>query len=207
MHVTDWAKTQREDPVLNIVLDWLEAQKKTDLKTLLGEHASIEEGRLLWRNCQTFMIHQKALYLCSMPKGKNEDLLLFVDLWAHRATTLNGCHQDAGHQGCDHTLSLLQEHFWWSGMTSQMWQSIRTSTCCLQHKGGFSKAPLHPIVATATLDLLHQSPRVTNVLVFQDHFRKHMLAVGNPDQTTKTVAKNFIPGLHLHLWSPSQAPA
>ena len=25
MHVTDWAKTQREDPVLNAVLDWLEA--------------------------------------------------------------------------------------------------------------------------------------------------------------------------------------
>ena len=44
MHVTDWAKTQREDPVLNAVLDWLEAQKKTDLKTLLGEHASSEDG-------------------------------------------------------------------------------------------------------------------------------------------------------------------
>ena len=40
MHVTDLAKTQREDPVLNTVLDWLEAWKKTDLKTLLGEHAS-----------------------------------------------------------------------------------------------------------------------------------------------------------------------
>ena len=44
MHMTDWAKTQREDPVLNAVLDWLEAQKKTDLKTLLGEHASSKEG-------------------------------------------------------------------------------------------------------------------------------------------------------------------
>ena len=44
MHVTDWAKTQREDPVLNAMLDWLEAQKKTNLKTLLGEHASSEEG-------------------------------------------------------------------------------------------------------------------------------------------------------------------
>ena len=44
MHVTDWAETQREDPVLSTVLDWLEAQKKTDLKTLLGEHASSKEG-------------------------------------------------------------------------------------------------------------------------------------------------------------------
>ena len=25
MHMTDWVKTQREDPVLNTVLDWLEA--------------------------------------------------------------------------------------------------------------------------------------------------------------------------------------
>ena len=32
---------------LSAVLDWLEAQKKTDLKTLLGEHASSEEGQLI----------------------------------------------------------------------------------------------------------------------------------------------------------------
>ena len=92
MHMTNWAKTQRDDPVLNAVLDWLEAQKKTDLKTLLGEHASSDEGRLVWRNHQNFMIHQKALYLCTMPKGKNEDLLLFVVPRAHRVTALNGCH-------------------------------------------------------------------------------------------------------------------
>ena len=44
MHMTDWAKTQREDPALNAVLDWLEAQKKTDWKTLLGDHASSVDG-------------------------------------------------------------------------------------------------------------------------------------------------------------------
>ena len=30
---------RKEYPVLNAVLSWLEAQKKTDLRTLLGEHA------------------------------------------------------------------------------------------------------------------------------------------------------------------------
>ena len=40
MHVTDWAKAQREDPILSAVLDWLKAQKKTDLKALLADHAS-----------------------------------------------------------------------------------------------------------------------------------------------------------------------
>ena len=33
MNITDWAEAQREDPMLSAVLDWLEAQKKTDLKT------------------------------------------------------------------------------------------------------------------------------------------------------------------------------
>ena len=59
------------------------SQKKTNLKTLLGEHASGKEGWLVLRNHQNFMIHQKALYLCSMPKDKNEDLLLFVVPKAH----------------------------------------------------------------------------------------------------------------------------
>ena len=92
MHVTDWAKAQREDLVLNAVLNWLEAQKKTDLKTLLGEHASSKEGQLVWQNNQNFITFQNALYLCSIPKGEHKDLLLFVVLKVHRVATLNGCH-------------------------------------------------------------------------------------------------------------------
>ena len=92
MHVTDWAAAQREDPVLNAVLSWLEAQKRTDLRTLLGEHASRKEGQMVWQNCQNFTALQNALYLHSMPKGENEDLLLFVVLRAHRVAALNGCH-------------------------------------------------------------------------------------------------------------------
>ena len=70
MHVTDWTEAQREDPMLSTVLDWLKAQKKTDLKALLAEHASSEEGWLILWNQQNFMIHQGALYLCSIPKSE-----------------------------------------------------------------------------------------------------------------------------------------
>ena len=90
----------------------------------------------------------------------------------------------------------------WPGMANQVRQSIWACTCCLQYEGGFSKAPLCPTVATAPLDLLHvdftsiettlepnQSPRVTNVLVFQDHFTKLVLAYVTPNQTAKTIAK------------------
>ena len=50
MHFTDWDKAQREDPMLSTVLDWQEAQKQTDLKILLAENASSEEGNLILCN-------------------------------------------------------------------------------------------------------------------------------------------------------------
>ena len=83
MHVMDWAEVQREDPALSAVLDWLGAQKKTDLKALLANHASSKEGQLILRNHQNFMIYQGALYLHSTPKGEAKDLLLFVVPKAH----------------------------------------------------------------------------------------------------------------------------
>ena len=38
---------------------------------------------------------------------------------------------------------------------------------------------------------LNKSPEIANVLVFQDHFTKHVLAYVTPDQTAKTIA-NFL---------------
>ena len=57
MHVTNWAGAQREDLILSAVLDWLKAQKKTDLKVPLAEHTSSEEGNLILHNRQNFAIH------------------------------------------------------------------------------------------------------------------------------------------------------
>ena len=87
-------------------------------------------------------------------------------------------------------------------MAKQMRQVIKSCRHCLQYDGGTPKAPLCPVVATTPLDLLHvdftsietmmeldKSPKVTNVLVFQDHFTKHVLAYVTPNQTAKNIAK------------------
>ena len=155
MHVIDWAVAQKEDHELNAFLQWLESRKKADLRMLLGECITSEEGWMVWRNCQNFTSLQGTLYFSSTPKGEIKDLLLFVVPKAHRTAALNGCHRDAGHQGHDCTLSLLQECFWWPGMAKQMRQVIKSCRCCLQYEGSTPKAPLCPIVATASLDLLH----------------------------------------------------
>ena len=68
MDVTDWVAAQKEDPELHAVLQWFESKKKTDLRTLLREHASSEEGQMVWRNCQHFTTLQGTLYLHQ--KGK-----------------------------------------------------------------------------------------------------------------------------------------
>ena len=44
LHVTDWTAAQREDPVLQITLDWITDQRKGNPKKLLCEHAGNEEG-------------------------------------------------------------------------------------------------------------------------------------------------------------------
>ena len=67
-------------------------------------------------------------------------------------------------------------------------------------------------MATAPLDLLHvdftsietmlepnQSPRIANILMFQDHFMKHMLTYVTPDQTAKTLAK-FLYGEYISIF-------
>ena len=212
MHIIDWAAAQKEDPELNAVLQWLETKKKADLRTLLGECIMSKEGQMVWRNCQKFTSLQGTLYLCSTPKGEDEDLLLFIVPKAHWTAALNRCHWDAGHQGHNHALSLLQECFWWPGMAKQMRQVIKACRHHLQYEGTTPKAPLCTIVATTPLDLLNvdftsietmmeldKSPRVANVLVFQDHFTKHVLVYVTPDQTAKTIAK-FLYGAYISIF-------
>ena len=97
-------------------------------------------------------------------------------------------------------------------MAKQMRQVIKACRCCLQYEGGTPKAPLCPIVVTTPLDLLHvdftsieatmelnQSPRVTNILVFQDYLTKHVLAYVTPNQTAKTFAK-FLYGGYISIF-------
>ena len=92
-------------------------------------------------------------------------------------------------------------------MTNHVQKSIKSCMCCLQHEGNLPKVRLHPIVSTAPMDLLHidftgikttmelnRLTKVVNVLVFQDHFTKHIMVYVTPNQTTKTITKFLYQG-------------
>ena len=102
-------------------------------------------------------------------------------------------------------------------MGNQMQQSIKSCMCCLHLEGNLSKAPLHPIVAITLMDLLHvdftskettlevsRLPKVANILVFQDHFRKHIMAYVTSNQTAKTVTKFLYQGYILIFGAPAR---
>ena len=51
---------------------------------------------------------------------------------------------------------------------------------------------------------LNRLPKVVNVLVFQDHFMKHIMAYVTPDQTAKTVAKFLYQGYISIFGAPAR---
>ena len=82
---------------------------------------------------------------------------------------------------------------------------IKTCVHCLQHDFSLSKVPYTLLWPPFPLDLLHvhftsiettfklnKSPKVANILVFQDHFTKHVLAYVTPNQTAKTIVSSCI---------------
>ena len=81
-----------------------------------------------------------------------------------------------------------------------MQKAISSYKRCIQHEGAWAKAALQAILVTSPLELLHvdftiiemtmdQPPHIVNVLVFCDHFTRHIKVYVTPDQIAKTVAK------------------
>ena len=69
-------------------------------------------------------LYQGAIYHHHTPAGELEEVLWFVVPMGHQVSAMNGCHQDAGHQGQQQTLYLLQDQFWQASKVMQMQKAI-----------------------------------------------------------------------------------
>ena len=124
------------------MIEWISTQKEQDLKHLLGDHTITEDWTAILRKWKKLMLHQGALYHYHTLAWELEEVMQFVVPTAHQVTAMNRCHIDAGHQGQQQTLSLLQDQFWWPGMTMQIERVIGNCERCIQHEGALAKAPL-----------------------------------------------------------------
>ena len=160
-------------------MDWIPNQKVQDLKHLLGDYTNTEEGMAVLPEWKKLMVYEGALYQCHTPVGKLGEVLQVVDPTAHHAADMNWCHWDAGHQGQEQTLYLLQDWFWCAWLHRCRRQSA-TVTDASQHESSHAKAAMQPIISTTKLD---QPLKVVSILVFCDHFMKNIIAYMTPNQT------------------------
>ena len=91
-------------------------------------------------------------------------------------------------------------------MPSEVRNAVKNCQKCIKHEFNSTKEQLHPIIATAPLDLvhidftsievsgddnLHTTPTVVPVLVITHHFTRHFMAFITKDQKASTIAKKF----------------
>ena len=155
INVVDWAQAQQEDPELEIAIQWIKADWSASLRTALSELADTKDGMALISQQKHLVIINNKLYVRATPPGDATETKLFVTPRAYQWRAIDGCHQDASHQGQNCTLSLAAERFWWPSMPSEVRNAVKNYQKCIKHEFNSTKEPLYPIIATAPLDLVH----------------------------------------------------
>ena len=115
-NVTDWKQEQKEDPVLYQVAQHLRVPQET-FKAALHKVLDRKATAAYVKVKEQLLIKNGLLY-CKTQQGQAGEIVFqFVVPQRHRGTTLDGCHQEAAHQGQHCSITLMQECFWWPGMT------------------------------------------------------------------------------------------
>ena len=113
-----WVTAQVLDPAIKHVRSWVCQPKENKISLSDYFTGKVADVNRLAYSCQQkdLVMSHNLLYMQHSPPGTDEKGLAFVVPAKRRQVTIDGCHHDAGHQGRDCTLSLMQERFWWPGM-------------------------------------------------------------------------------------------
>ena len=202
-NVTDWKQEQKEDPVLYQVAKHLRVPCET-FKAALHKVLDKKATATYVKVKEQLLIKNGLLYRKSWQGQADEIVFQFVVPQRHRGATLDGCHQEAAHQGQRRSTALMQEHFWWPGMTRDLRNRIKKCGCCRKYEAAPPVAPMKPLACSGPGKLLHvdftsieetvplkEDPVIHNVLVLQDHFSKYVVAYVVKDQTACTAAETL----------------
>ena len=149
-----------------------------------------------------FTLQDNLLYLQATPTNSQDTAPVFVVPTADWQAAIEGCHRSAGHQGCDRTLSLMKERFWWPGMSQALLKAIANCGRCIQYEAKGQLPPMQPIICTKLMELVHidyvgmevtiatdRKPVVRNVLVVVDHFTRYVQAFITKNHMARTTAQ------------------
>ena len=128
-NVTDWKQEQKEDPVLYQVAKHLRAPCET-FKAALHKVLDKKATATYVKAKEQLLIKNGLLYQKTQQGQADEIVFQFVVPQRHRSTTLDGCHQEAARQGQCRSTALMQECFWWPGMTRDLTNCIKKFGHC-----------------------------------------------------------------------------
>ena len=124
-NVTDWKQEQKEDPVLYQVVKHLRVPCKT-FKAALHKVLDKKATAAYVKVKEQLLIKNGLLY-CKTWQGLADEIVFqFRVPQRHWSTALDGCHQEVAHQGQRHSTTLMQECFWWLGMTRDLRNHIKS---------------------------------------------------------------------------------
>ena len=202
-NVTNWKQEQKEDPVLYQVAKHLRAPRNT-FRTALLKVLDKKATAAYIKAKEQLLIKNGILYWKTWQGQANEIVFQFVVPQRHRGATLDGCHREAAHQGQCRSAALMQECFWWPGMTRDLRNHIKNCSRCRKYEAAPPVAPMKPLACSGPGELLHvdftsieetvplkEDPVIRNVLVLQDHFSKYVVAYVVKDQTARTAAETL----------------
>ena len=162
------------------------------------------------------MIKNSLLYRKTRQGQADETVFQFVVPQKHRGAALDGCHQEAAHQGQCCSAALMQERFWWPGMTRDLRNRIKKCSRCRKYEAAPPVMPMKPLACSRPGELLHvdftsieetvplkEDPVICNVLVLQDHFSKYVVAYVVKDQTARTAAETLRIGYFRLFGAPA----
>ena len=153
-NVTNWKLEQKEDPVLYQVVKHLRAPHemfKAALHKVLDKKATAAYVKVK----EELLIKNGLLYHKTWQGQANEIVFQFVVPQRHRSAALDGCHREVAHQGQCCSTTLMQEHFWWPGMTRDLRNHIKKSGHCRKYEAALPVAPMKPLTCSGPGELLH----------------------------------------------------
>ena len=200
----DWVEAQRRDPVIPAIINWIKrprGDKRTLAEYLTGVASEYEKCFYAARQ-KEFTVQDNFLYLQATPTNSQDSVPVFVVPTNDRQAAIDGCHRSAGHQGQDHTLSLMKERFWWPGMSQALLKAIANCGRCIQYEAKGQLPPMQLIICTEPMELVHidyvgmevtiatdKKPVVKNVLVVVDHFTWYVQAFVTKNHMVRTTAR------------------
>ena len=207
LNKVDWVQTQRVDPDIALVVEYVQSGKKP-----LAQSDLPREVCLMLREFDRLTLRGGVLMRTVTDQLGNKRYQLVLPS-KYRKQAMKGTHNDVGHLGIERSIAFARDRFYWPKMAAEIEDWVKHCPRCVARKTPQRpSAPLKSIRTTSPLELvcmdfLSLEPDRSNkkaILVVTDHYTRYAQAFPTKDQTATTVAKVLWENFFVHYGLPQR---